>query len=108
MRTGGGASVLLATHPHSAYLQALLDMGVAGLALLCAYFVHVWRRFRTLSRDAELPPALRGYFQGAAAALLSILVSSATDGSLTPRPEQALLWLAIGMMYGVLHRRRAR
>lgn len=108
MRAGGGASVLLATHPHSAYLQALLDMGVAGLALLCAYFVHVWRRFRSLSRDAALPPALRGYFQGAAAALLSILVSSATDGSLTPRPEQALLWLAIGMMYGVLHRRRAR
>ncbi|MEO8716790.1 MAG: O-antigen ligase family protein [Burkholderiales bacterium] len=107
MRAAGGASVLLVTHPHNAYLQALLDMGVVGLVLLCAYFVHVWRGFRTLIRDPNLPPALRGYFQGAAAGLLSILVSSATDSSLTPRPEQALLWLAIGMMYGQLNQRQA-
>lgn len=108
MRASGGAGVLQATHPHSAYLQALLDMGAAGLVLLCAYFIHVWRGFRALSLDPGLAPALRGYFQGAMAGLLSILVSSVTDGSLTPRPEQALLWLAIGMMYGQLHKRPAR
>ncbi|MGE5946933.1 MAG: O-antigen ligase family protein [Betaproteobacteria bacterium] len=108
MRASGGAGVLQATHPHSAYLQALLDMGVAGLVLLCAYFIHVWRGFRALSLDPHLAPAVRGYFQGAMAGLLSILVSSVTDGSLTPRPEQALLWLAIGMMYGQLHKRPAR
>jgi hypothetical protein len=37
--------------------------------------------------------------------LLGILASSVTDGSLLPRPEQAFLWLAIGMMYGQLHKR---
>jgi hypothetical protein len=42
------------------------------------------------------------------AGLLSILVSSVTDGSLTPRPEQAFLWLAIGMMYGQSNKRPAR
>ncbi len=107
MRTGGGGNVLVATHPHSAYLQALLDMGAVGLILLCAYFFHVWRGFRALGRDPALSPPLRGLFQGAAAGLLGFLVSSVTDGSLVPQPEQVYLWLAIGMMYGQLSMRPA-
>ena len=100
MRAEGGANVLQVTHPHNAYLQALLDMGIAGLFLLCAYFVHVWRSFRALSIDAAMDPAMRGFFQGAMAGLLSMLISNVTDSSLTPKPEQAFLWLAIGVMYG--------
>jgi O-antigen ligase len=108
MRVGGGANVLLTTHPHNAYLQALLDTGALGLLLLCAYFAHVCREFWKLGADPAVDPAMRGFFQGAAAGLLGFLVSSITDGSLMPRPEQALLWLAIGMMYGQLNKRRAR
>ncbi len=107
MRAGGGANVLQATHPHNAYLQALLDMGGLGLVLMCAYFIHVWRGFRELGRDPQLVPALRGLYQGAAAGLLSLLVSNVTDGSLVPRPEQAFLWLMVGMMYGQLNKRPA-
>jgi hypothetical protein len=40
--------------------------------------------------------------------LLGLLASNFTDGSLTPLPEQALLWLAIGMMYGQLNKRQAQ
>jgi hypothetical protein len=69
--------------------------------------VHVWRGFRRLGKDLQLEPALRGFFQGAAAALLGMLVSDFTDSSLAPRPEQAFLWLAIGMMYGEYTRRAA-
>ena len=75
-------------------------MGVAGLLLLCAYFAHVWNRLRELSTDSSLSPTLRGFYQGAAAGLASFLIAAITDGSLFPRPEQAFLWLAIGMMYG--------
>lgn len=107
MRVGGGANVLLTTHPHNAYLQALLDMGALGLLLLCAYFAHVYRQFWKLGADPAVDPALRGFFQGAAAGLLGFLAASITDGSLVPRPEQALLWLAIGMMYGQRNKRRA-
>lgn len=107
MRVGGGGNVLVATHPHNAYLQALLDMGAVGLILLCAYFFHVWRGFRALGRDPALSPPLRGLYQGAAAGLLGILVSSVTDGSLMPQPEQVYLWLAIGMMYGQPNKRPA-
>jgi O-antigen ligase len=100
MHRGGGATVLLTTHPHNAYLQALLDMGIAGLVLFCAYFAHVWKRFRALGADAGLSPTLRGFYQGAAAGLLSLLILGLADGSLVPRTEHAYLWFAIGMMYG--------
>jgi len=108
MRVGGGANVVLTTHPHNAYLQALLDMGALGLLMLCAYFAHVCWKFWKLGADPALDPAMRGFFQGAAAGLLGFLAASFTDGSLVPRPEQALLWLAIGMMYGQLNKRLAR
>lgn len=108
MREGGGANVLQVTHPHNAYLQALLDMGAVGLILLCAYFIHVWRGFRTLSTDPALNPTLRGFYLGSAAGLAGLLLSYATAGSLTPMPEQSLLWFAIGMMYGQLNKRLAR
>jgi O-antigen ligase len=105
MREGAGQQVLPVTHPHNAYLEALLDMGIVGMVMLCAYFVHVFRGLRELSRDPRLEPALRGLFQGAAAGLVGMLVSDFTDSSLAPRPEQAFLWLAIGMMYGEYARR---
>jgi len=104
MRTG---RILEASHPHNAYLQALLDMGVAGLILLCAYFAHVWKGFRRLSVDPSVSPILQGFYAGAGAGLASWLISLVTDSSLAPRPEQAFLWLAIGMMYGQNARKRA-
>lgn len=108
MRTRGGVSVLGVTHPHNAYLQAVLDMGIVGMILLCAYFTHVWRGFRKLSVDPALSPVMRGFYQGAAAGLLSFLIAAVTDGSLLPRTEQAFLWLAIGMMYGHLGKSQAK
>ena len=100
MRRGAGVLILAVGHPHNAYLGALLDMGIVGLLLLCAYFVHVWRSFRALSLDPAVSPTLRGFYAGAVAGLASLLISYITDSSLTPGPEQAFLWLAIGMMYG--------
>ena len=100
MRTGGGVTFLAVEHPHNGYLQAVLDMGVIGLILMCAFFIHVWKGFRALSQDASLSPTLRGFYLGSAAGLASLLLSYATDSSLTPGPEQSFLWLAIGMMYG--------
>lgn len=96
-----------AGHPHSAYLEAILDMGVLGLCLLIAYFVHVWKAFRALGSNAFLSPEMRGFYQGAAAALVSFFVTGFVGSSFAPRPEYTYLWLAIGMMYGQLARRPA-
>lgn len=93
-------SILQVTHPHNAYLQAVLDMGFVGLILLCAYFTHVWKGFRTLHRDPALSPSQRGFYEGASVGLASFLLAGFAGSSLMPVPEQCFLWLAIGMMYG--------
>jgi O-antigen ligase len=108
MRRADGVAILAVGHPHNAYLEVVLDMGIAGLIIVCAYFVHVWKGFRALSVDPALSPALRGFYLGAAAGLASLLIAAITDSSLIrPGPEQAFLWLAIGMMYGQRARKSA-
>jgi O-antigen ligase len=94
-------------HPHNAYLQAVLDMGVVGLALLVAYYLHVWRGFRDLGSNAYLTPAMRGFFQGGCAALVAFAVAGMTGGTLRPDNENIPLWIAIGIMYGLAARRPA-
>src|SRR4051812_39177872 len=65
--------MLLVTHPHNAYLQTILDMGLVGLGLLLAYYWHVYRNFRNLGGNAYLSPTLRGFYQGAVAGLICFL-----------------------------------
>ena len=108
MRTSAGATVAPVTHPHSAYLQMLLDMGIVGLILFSCYFVHVWRGFVAMGRNPDLSPEMRGLFQGAATGLVAFLIAGVMDGALTPRPEQSYLWLAIGMLYGCLDAKARR
>ncbi len=98
-------AMLLVTHPHNAYLQAILDMGIVGLGLLLAYYWHVYRKFRDLGGNAYLSPTLRGFYQGAVAGLICFLVTGFAGSSLRPTSEFAFLWIAIGMMYGQLARR---
>lgn len=100
-------SMLVVGHPHSAYLEALLDMGIIGLALMLAYYWHVWRGFRTLGGNAYLSPEMRGFFQGAAAALVCFLATGWVGSSFRPDAEFSFLWVAIGMMYGTFARRPA-
>jgi O-antigen ligase len=96
--------MIVVAHPHNAYLGVLLDMGIVGLISVCAYFVTAWRGFRKLQRDASLSPEMRALFQGAAAGLVAFVTAGFAGSALTPVPEQAYLWLAIGMMYGLLAR----
>ena len=100
-------AMLLVTHPHNAYIQAILDMGLLGLGLLLAYYWHVYRHLRDLGSNAYLSPTLRGFFQGAVAGLACFLITGFAGSSLRPTSEFAFLWIAFGMMYGQLARRPA-
>jgi O-antigen ligase len=92
-------------HPHNAFLEALLDVGLVGLGLMLAFYWHVWQGFRKLGSNAYLSPELRGFFQGATAGLLAFMVTCLAGSSLRPTAEATYLWLAIGMMYGIFARR---
>jgi O-antigen ligase len=94
------------THPHNAYMQAILDMGLVGMALLLAFYWHVYRSARDLGSNAHLSPTMRGFYQGLVASLLCFIITGFVGSSLRPSQEFAFLWIAIGMMYGQLARRR--
>ena len=96
--------ILQVSHAHNAYLQALLDMGIVGLALLLAFFALLLRDFRRASRDTSLSPTLRGFFEGASIGLVSFLIAGLAGSKLTPCPEQSFLWLAAGVLYGMRSR----
>jgi hypothetical protein len=98
-------TMLPVTHPHNAYLQAILDMGLIGLGLLLAFYWHVYRQLRDLGSNAYLSPTMRGFYQGAVAGLLCFLITGFAGSSLRAVPEFAFLWIAIGMMYGQLARK---
>jgi len=92
-------SILFVTHPHNAYLQALIDTGIIGLGLFMAYHIHLWKGFRRLAGDPSLPPVMRGFYAGAATGLLTFLIAGMAGSSLMPCLEQIFLWMAVGMLY---------
>src|SRR5258708_25868394 len=93
MRSGAGITIAAVGHAHNAYLQALLDMGIAGLILVCAYFAHVWKEFRTLGVDPAVSPTLRGLYLGGAAGVANPPVSFLPCSTPLPGPEALLLLL---------------
>jgi O-antigen ligase len=97
--------MLPVTHPHNAYIQAILDMGLIGMGLLLAFYWHVYRTSRDLGGNANLSPTMRGFYQGVVAGLMCFIITGFAGSSLRPTPEFAFLWIAIGMMYGQLARR---
>lgn len=94
-------------HPHNAFLEAFLDMGVIGLVLMLAFYLHAWRGFRALGSNPYFSPEMRGFFQGATAGLVCFMVTGGAGSSFRPEPEFAFLWLAIGLMYGMRARKPA-
>jgi hypothetical protein len=98
MRSG---QLELYAHPHNAYLQAYLDLGLVGLVVFVGFWIYLWYRFRQYAKDERVHPHLQGMFEGAAAGIVSFLIAGMAGSSLEPVTEQAFLWLAIGVLYGM-------
>ncbi len=88
-------------HPHNAYLQLYMDLGIIGAVMVLAFWLHSLRGFWRLRGDQRLVPEMQGFFEGAAVGLVSFLIAGFAGSSLLPSPEQGYLWLALGLMYGV-------
>ena len=103
MRSGDMMEV---THPHSAYIGAVMDTGIIGALLILAFWFTCWKGFRQLAKDPELAPHQQGFFEGAAASLVAFVIAGVVGSSFLPVPEQSFLWLAVGMLFGVKCRRK--
>jgi O-antigen ligase len=99
-RRGG---ILKVAHPHSAYLGVLLDLGLLGALVIILFFWHMRRLFNTLAERSN-EPIWRGFFRGAVACILLLLVQGLTDDRFTPTFPQTFLWLAYGMALGLMAR----
>jgi len=93
--------MFVVTHPHSAYIQLYMDLGVIGFVLVFGFWIYMLLSFWRLVRDERLRPEMQGFFEGAAVGLVSFLVTGIAGSSFLPAPEQCYLWLALGMMWGV-------
>jgi O-antigen ligase len=96
-------AILKVGHPHSAYLGVLLDLGVAGALVIFLFFRHMRRLFSMLM-ERSTEPIWRGFFRGATACILLLLVQGLTDDRFTPTFPQTFLWLAYGMALGLAAR----
>jgi O-antigen ligase len=93
--------IFLVAHPHNAYFQVYMDLGIVGAALVLAFWVHSLVGFWRLSGDERLVPEMQGFFEGAAVGLVSFFVAGIAGSSFLPVAEQSYLWLALGLMWGV-------
>lgn len=92
--------ILQVGHPHSAYLGALLDFGVLGSFVILFFFAHMWRLFSNLAQHPP-EPIWRGFFRGAIACILLLMVQGMTDDRFTPTVPQTFLWLSYGIAMGL-------
>ena len=99
--------ILPVGHPHSAYIAAVLDYGLLGVVIITSFFWHMWRVFKTMA-ELSIEPIWRGFFKGAMACILLLLVQGLTDDIFTPSSTQPFLWLAYGASVGLISRVNAQ
>jgi hypothetical protein len=90
----------LVRNPHNAYLEMLLDNGLAGLAVTLALFAYILAHSLSLTRAGRSPVFVA---MGAVTSALVIaqLVGSFTGQSFYPREGTLGMWCAIGLMLRV-------
>jgi O-antigen ligase len=106
------SGILLVGQPHSAYLGLLLDYGVVGAVMILSFHIWCWVGLRAVARRIEggalgSVDRVWAQFVRATSVMLPVLmVQAVTDNRLTPTPSQTLMWLAIGLAFGLRARCR--
>jgi hypothetical protein len=90
-------------HPHSAYIGAVLDYGMLGAMVIFSFLWHMWCFFKTFA-ERSVEGIWRGFFRGAMACILLLLVQGVTDDSFTPTGSQPFLWMAYAVAVGLMSR----
>jgi len=94
------SGVYYSNHPHSLYLEMLMDLGIVGVIFIVLFWRYLWRLFRRLAEDERIPAPMRGYFLGSAAGLLGVLAYGFANGHWFPAVEQLFVWTSIGLAFG--------
>lgn len=93
-------------HPHQAYLEVLLDMGLLGFVVIMPfYLVVLYQAFRLVQDRADPLVVVVGTM--CFSMVLALMVASLGGQTFYPREGAVGMWAAIGLMFRVaLERRR--
>ena len=91
--------MLPVAQPHSAWLGALMDLGVIGFGFVLAFLLYARREFARLSHEHP-SPTLQGLFAGGAVLVPLWFLQGITDDRFTPAFSQAYFWIALGILIG--------
>jgi len=101
------SGALMVTQPHNAYLGLLLDYGVIGAVMILSFHIWCWLDLRRLATRIEggalggVDRAWAQFVRATSVMLPVLMVQAVTDNRLTPTPSQTLMWLAIGLAFGL-------
>lgn len=85
-------------HPHNVFLRIVLDLGLAGFALLFMFYRYLVRQAIVIARAPDAPPLMRALAQGLATAVVAMFLGDMAGGHYMAGPEQSVLWMAIGLL----------
>lgn len=87
-------------HPHSAYLEMLLDNGLVGFILVVPFYLVILKKGIVLFRDSRSPVyvAIGGVV---VSLVLALLAASSASQTFYPREGSVGMWCAIGLMLRV-------
>jgi len=106
------SGALVVTQPHNAYLGLLLDYGVIGAVMILSFHIWCWLDLHRLARRVEggalggVDPMWAQLVRATSVMLPVLMVQAVTDNRMTPTPSQTLMWLAIGLAFGLRARCR--
>lgn len=87
-------------HPHNAYLEMLLDNGLAGFLLVIPFYVVILCHAISLFRDSG-DPVFVSVGGVTSALVLALLVASIGSQTFYPREGSIGMWCSIGLMLRV-------
>ena len=87
-------------HPHSAYLEQLIDNGLIGLIIVLLFYLTITWKSLSLFRE-KVNPVYIAVGGIAPSSIMTQLVASLTAQSFYPREGAVGMWCAIGIMLRV-------
>lgn len=87
-------------HPHSAYLQLILDFGVLFGGLIAYFLLKVWRLWRAIAKDERRDTVERAFFDGVCAAFIAFLVQAVSGSTFVFEITHAVYLGALGIALG--------
>lgn len=92
------ARISLVTHAHNMYLDAVLDVGIIGLAVFLTFFTMVLVYFwRNSIKNKKAFPYYSSLINGCCASVICYMISGLTGRTFFPSLSNIYLWIVVGL-----------